>query len=389
MNERLIFAGLGVVLALVFVLPFVSKKVEHNLEVFLFIMGLSSSLISGVLGLELGIKALKEPIMISAAVLGFGVVFKFLKGGVQGAIGAMANRMSIKIFMFLLVVVLGLLSSLITAIIASLLLVEVISALKLDRKSEIRLVIVACFSIGLGAALTPVGEPLATIAISKLGKDFGYLLRALGPYIIPGILAMGAFAALYIKPTAIGGQAAVRTTPAPTAKEHSKEEQEVEEAVSAGWVPEGARQSEGARESEGQETLEAPEVQESYVEVVVRALKVYLFVMALVLLGEGFKPVIDRFVIGLPSAVLYWLNMVSAILDNATLTAAEISIKMNALQVKAVLMGLLISGGMLIPGNIPNIISAGKLRIGSREWASLGVPLGLAVMAIYFAILFI
>ena len=68
--------------------------------------------------------------------------------------------------------------------------------------------------------------------------------------------------------------------------------------------------------------------------------------------------------------------MCSAVLDNATLVAAEISIKMSELQVKAVLMGLLISGGRMIPGNIPNIISAGKLKIRSSEWIKLGVSLG-------------
>jgi predicted cation transporter len=75
-------------------------------------------------------------------------------------------------------------------------------------------------------------------------------------------------------------------------------------------------------------------------------------------------------------------------LDNATLAAAEISPLMTAVQVKAILMGLLVSGGMLIPGNIPNIISACKLGIGSKDWAKLGVPLGLVVLAIYFVILF-
>jgi len=78
--------------------------------------------------------------------------------------------------------------------------------------------------------------------------------------------------------------------------------------------------------------------------------------------------------------------MVSAVLDNATLTAAEISPKMTIEQIDFILMGLLISGGMLIPGNIPNIISASKLKIKSREWARLGVPLGLGLMLIYFII---
>jgi len=110
--------------------------------------------------------------------------------------------------------------------------------------------------------------------------------------------------------------------------------------------------------------------------------------MALLLLGGGMKIIIDKYLLGVPSEILYWVNMVSAILDNATLTAAELSPAMASTQIKAVLMGLLISGGMLIPGNIPNIISAGKLGIGSKEWAKLGVPLGLILMALYFVWIF-
>lgn len=52
-------------------------------------------------------------------------------------------------------------------------------------------------------------------------------------------------------------------------------------------------------------------------------------------------------------------------------------------------MGLLIAGGMLIPGNIPNIISVGKLGITSKEWAKLGVPLSVVIMVVYFVVLFV
>jgi predicted cation transporter len=52
-------------------------------------------------------------------------------------------------------------------------------------------------------------------------------------------------------------------------------------------------------------------------------------------------------------------------------------------------MGLLIAGGMLIPGNIPNIISACKLQITSSEWAKIGLPIGMALMACFFVILFV
>jgi predicted cation transporter len=47
----------------------------------------------------------------------------------------------------------------------------------------------------------------------------------------------------------------------------------------------------------------------------------------------------------------------------------------------------LISGGMLIPGNIPNIVAAGRLKISMKEWAIIGVPVGLVVMAVYFVIM--
>ena len=52
-------------------------------------------------------------------------------------------------------------------------------------------------------------------------------------------------------------------------------------------------------------------------------------------------------------------------------------------------MALLISGGMLIPGNIPNIISASKLHITSKEWAKFGAPFGIVMMGIFFVILFV
>jgi len=120
-----------------------------------------------------------------------------------------------------------------------------------------------------------------------------------------------------------------------------------------------------------------------------RAVKVYVFIMALTFLGDGFKPLILEYFIQIPSGILYWVNMVSAILDNATLAAAEIGPALSEVQIKSILMGLLISGGMLIPGNIPNIISAGKLGINSKEWARLGLPLGLVSMAIYFAVIFV
>ncbi len=123
-------------------------------------------------------------------------------------------------------------------------------------------------------------------------------------------------------------------------------------------------------------------------EILLRAGKVYIFVMALIFLGTGFKPVIDLYVVPLGVKILYWINIVSAVLDNATLASAEISPKMKIEQIEFALMGLLIAGGMLIPGNIPNIIAASKLDIKSKEWAKFGVPLGFAFLIIYFILMY-
>ena len=109
--------------------------------------------------------------------------------------------------------------------------------------------------------------------------------------------------------------------------------------------------------------------------------------MALLFLGTGYRPFIDAYIVSLPWGVLFWFNSVSAILDNATLAAAEISPTMGIFQIRAAIIGLCAAGVGLIPGNIPNIIAASKLGIGAREWARWGVVFGALSMLIYFGIL--
>jgi predicted cation transporter len=348
MNEHLVTGGLATIIVLVLTLPFFIHKVEKQLEAFLFVMGVLAVTISNLWSGHLVLDALLDPIRLKhpivEAVLVAGLLFRVFRDTIRQHVMGLERAVGRRFFLFLVVVVLGLFSSVITAIIASLVLAEVITGLRLDRKTETRLVIVTCFSIGLGAALTPVGEPLATIAITKLGGEpyhagFWFLFQKLAILIVPGVLVLGIMA------TFLGGK---EVAPAESVSENKPE---------------------------------------SLTDVFIRAGKVYLFVMALVLLGTGFQPLIDAYIIHLPTAALYWINMISAILDNATLTAAELSPRMSVKQIQSVLMGLLIAGGMLIPGNIPNIICAGKLGIKSKEWALFGVPLGLAMMIGFFGIL--
>jgi predicted cation transporter len=42
---------------------------------------------------------------------------------------------------------------------------------------------------------------------------------------------------------------------------------------------------------------------------------------------------------------------------------------------------------MLIPGNIPNIVVSARLKIRMKEWARLGLPMGIVLMIIYFLVL--
>jgi predicted cation transporter len=344
MNESLITGGLAVIVGLVLVLPFLSKRVEKQLEAFLFVMGCLAVTISWLWSWHLVKEALIEPIKITLAVLIAGVIFRFIRPKVGAWAHGFAGWFGYSALFFVIVAGLGLLSSVITAIIAALILAEVISALRLPRALEVRLVIIACFSIGLGAVLTPIGEPLSTIAISKLSGEpyharFFFLLKLLGKWIIPMVLLLG------ILPVFLKGK------------------------------------------HEGQSPTLTEDKPENFKDIFIRTGKVYLFVLALVFLGTGFTPVVDKYIVHIPSMALYWVNITSAILDNATLTAAEISPAMPIDTIKDALMGLLIAGGMLIPGNIPNIICASKLSIKSKEWAAFGVPLGMVIMIGFFIFL--
>lgn len=52
--------GLLIILVLVLFLPFTVKAIEHNLEYFLFVMGILAAIIGGVLDVELFMHALED-----------------------------------------------------------------------------------------------------------------------------------------------------------------------------------------------------------------------------------------------------------------------------------------------------------------------------------------
>jgi predicted cation transporter len=329
--------GLAAVLLVVLLAPVLVKPVERNIEVFFLGAGILASGVAGQWSSGLFHAAITEPVALTIAVLVFGAVARLLRPALDEAIQRWVQVIAPRWIYCGLIVVLGLLSSVITAVVAALVLVEAIALLKLDRESETAAVVLACFAIGLGAALTPVGEPLGTIAVAALKADFWYLVRLLGPLVAFGILIVGAVSLTL-----------------PARYGHS---------------------------------LNADATEESWADIGLRAAKVYLFVAGLIGLSWGLRPLVDAYIARMPQWALFWMNSVSAIVDNATLTAAEIGPSLSAAQQRSVLMGLLISGGMLIPGNIPNIVAAGRLGISSREWARVGLTAGLPLMLACFAVL--
>lgn len=311
------------------------------MEAFLFVLGILAVSITGLWSWELVTHALKEPIAISLAVLITGLLFRQFRKAITKFIEVVEDKIGLKPTIVLFVFVLSLLSSVITAIIAALILCEIAATLRLSKRDTIHVIVMGCFAIGMGAVLTPLGEPLSTIVTSKLAEEphnagFFYLFNLLWEFILPGVLLFSLLA---------------------------------------------------ARTKDPQNLTKQSVDHESKKDILVRAAKVFLFVMALVFFGQGLTPLAEISILKLPEWALYWANSISAILDNATLAAAEIVPSMTNKQIEFLLMALIISGGFLIPGNIPNIICASKFKIKSKEWAKDALPVGIAVMLVYFVIL--
>lgn len=311
---------------------------EHNIELFFLCFGIVAILLAHRLSLPVALNALREGLPIGIAVIVAGAAFALGRGKLERAIGWLSRHISPAILTAAATFVIATLASVITVIVAALIFSELLGLLRLSGRRRDATAVSGCFAIGLGAALTPVGEPLATIAVSTLRLKFLGLAQLLGLYVLPGMAICSAVAGFFVS--------------------RPREERGMAERM-AGERP---------------------------LTFLVQGLKVYGFVTGLVLISEAFAPLARQYVTLLGPAALYWANTVSAVADNATLVAIELH-GMTLMRAREALIALLLAGGMLIPGNVPNIICAGKLRIGSREWARVGLPMGAVLLASYFAVL--
>ena len=269
------FPAAIVILILLLFGPLAVHFIEENIEAYIFVIGVVATLIGAGFDRDLVLKAAEEPILITLAVVIAGILFGFTREWLDGLFARLRSRVSRPVLAAISVFVLAILSGVITAIIAALVLVEMVGLLRLDNERLNRVTVAACFAIGLGAALTRVGEPLSALAASALNLPFTGLFYLLGPWILPGVAAASLLAGIFAR----GGY---------------------------------------------QEPVARLSVRETPLTPVIQAVKVYVFVAGLVLVSHAYAATAERIVDALSNDALFWINSVSAALDNATLVALEV-----------------------------------------------------------------
>jgi predicted cation transporter len=318
--------------------PIFSQAIEGNLELFFLLVGVLTTCIMGQLSAALVWAALSEPLSFTLAVLVFGAAFRVLRDYFDQLFRRVIRLLDPRLLCFCLVIVLGFLAAFITPVVSALVFVEAICLLRCERWVEITATVFACFAIGFGAGLTPLGMPGIAVVLRSLHANFWYLAHLLGPFIVVGVIIS---------------------------------------AVPVLFLPFASSKP-----------LNATEEKDSWMVVLlVRPGKVYVFIAGLVALSDGLRPVVDAYIHRLPNGLLFWMNTISAVVNNSTLAAVEIGPSLSMSQQRAALLGLLISGGALVTGNIPNIVAASRLGITSREWATIGLGTGAVLLILCFMVL--
>ncbi len=333
--------GIGL-LALLVLGPVLSRRIEEHIELFFLVIGAVAMTLARAWHWEVAGHAAVVPLGITATVFVADVVFGRIRKQMEGALAWIQARISRRLLSGVAVLLIALLSAVLTAVVAALILAEVIELMRLGPRTRIRVAVAGCFAIGLGSSLTPLGGPLSTLAANGLGMGFSGLFAMLAPFVVPGVLVC---------------------------------------AIAAGLV---------ASDEESEDALAAAPtvilIRESVARALLRGLEIYAFIVGLVLVGDAFAPLAGRYVPLISRSALYWANTLSAAMDNATLVALEMR-AMDPTRAREALIALLIAGGMLIPGNVPNIVAAAALRISAGDWAKIGIPAGLLLLGIYFVVL--
>jgi predicted cation transporter len=189
--------GLIPIIMVVLLGPIFVKKIEHNLEAFLFLMGACAVAISRSWHIGFVEEAVQEPVVIGIvlSVLVAGLIVHYFRPHFLRWINdLLLDEITMKVIFLEIVVVLGLSAVIISPILPFFVLVEVVNHLPLLRRTRASLMILASLSIFLGAALALVEEPYSTIAVTKMQgalPSANFLPLELQSLYIPCILVLG------------------------------------------------------------------------------------------------------------------------------------------------------------------------------------------------------
>jgi predicted cation transporter len=197
--------GLIPIIAAVLLGPLLIKRIEHNLEAFLLLMGAAAVAISRSWHIGLVEEAIQEPAVVGIvlASLVAGLIIHYHRPGfLHGINESLLDRITLKVIFLEIVVVLGLSAAVITPIIPFFVLVEVVNHLPIQRRTRAILLILACLSIGMGAAMALVEWPVSTIAVARMqGSLPSATLLPLGlqSLYLPCILVIGLISTFFAR----------------------------------------------------------------------------------------------------------------------------------------------------------------------------------------------
>ena len=337
---------LGLVVLNLLVWPLVSKWVENHLEVFLLLVGAAAVTVCGGWSKEFVYQTLNAPVNVAFIVLVVSIIFNYYSRYIFRVLFILFRYLEPQYSFAVLVLLLGLTSSVFSVTVAALVLAEVLQVVNLEREQTVKVTVYACYAIGMGAVLLPLAEPLGLVIYNELASgvhraDFFFMLRHFFWWIFPGLVLL---------------------------------------ALAAGYT---------VRNATARVQLHIREDKENTRSMLRRTWHIYLFVAALHLISTGLRPFAASTIAYLNGKILFWANAVSVIIDNATLAAIEVTPDVSLPNLMYMVIGLAAFGSMLIQGNLPNIVAAEKLGIKSREWARVAVPAGLTLMGGYFIALWV
>ena len=335
---------LGLVAVCLLVIPLTVRWVESHLELFLLAVGVVAVTISGQWSGALVRHTLSSPVYVSFIVVIVSVIFNNYSRYIFRVLFAFFRALEPRYSFALLILILGISSSLVSVTVSALVLAEVLKVVSLEHKTTVQITVFARYANGLGAVLTPLAELVGLVISNALSgaphhADFFFLLRHFLGWIFPAICAL---------------------------------------SVAAGYA---------ARYAGTTMQMHIREDKETYSSILRRTGHIYMFVAALTLISTGLRPLAISTITHLGGKVLFLANAVSVIIDNATLAAIEIVPTISSRDLIYMVIGLAAFGSMLVQGNLPNIVAAEKLGIKSREWARVAVPTGLVLMTVYFILL--